>query len=37
MLRKLSKLPNRTNNYNLCSIIEYVSIKLDRRLAKMGY
>ena len=36
-LRKLFKLPNRTHNYILCGIVECISIKLDRRLAKFVY
>ena len=31
------KLPNRTHNYSVCGIIECISIKLDRRLAKFVY
>ena len=32
--RKLFKLLNRTHNYIVCGIVECISIKLDRRLAK---
>ena len=37
IMRKLFKLPNRTHNYIVCGIIEFISIKLDRRLAKFVY
>ena len=37
IMRKLFKLPNRTHNYIVCGIIECISIKLDRRLAKFVY
>ena len=37
MMRKLFKLPNRTHNYILCGIVECISVKLDRRLAKFVY
>ena len=37
MMRKLFKLPNRTHNYIVCGIVECISIKLDRRLAKFVY
>ena len=37
ILRKLFKLPNRTHNYIVCGIVECISIKLDRRLAKFVY
>ena len=38
MMRKLFKLPNiRTHNYIVCGIVECISVKLDRRLAKFVY
>ena len=37
IMRKLFKLPNRTHNYIVCGIVECISIKLDRRLAKFVY
>ena len=37
MMRKLFTLPNRTHNYNVCGIVQCISIKLDRRLAKFVY
>ena len=37
MIRKLFKLHNRTHNYIVCGIVECISIKLDRRLAKFVY
>ena len=37
MVRKLFKLPKRTHNYIVCGIVECISIKLDRRLAKFVY
>ena len=37
IMRQLFKLPNRTHNYIVCGIIECISIKLDRRLAKFVY
>ena len=36
-MRKLFNLPNRTHNYIVCGIVECISIKLDRRLAKIVY
>ena len=36
-MRKLFNLPNRTHNYIVCGIVECISIKLDRRLAKFVY
>ena len=36
-MRKLFKLPNRTHNYIVCGIVECISVKLDRRLAKFVY
>ena len=35
-LRKLFKLPFRTHSYWECSIIEYITPKLDKRLNKFG-
>ena len=37
MMRKLFKLPNKTHNYIVCGIVECISVKLDRRLAKFVY
>ena len=37
MMRKLFKLPNRTHSYTLCGIVECISVKSDRRLAKFVY
>ena len=37
MMRKLFKLPNRTHNYIVCGIVECISIKLDRQLAKFAH
>ena len=37
MTRKLFKLPNKTLNYIVCGIVECISTKLDRRLAKFAY
>ena len=37
MMKKLFKLLNRTHNYIVCVIVESISIKLDRRLAKFVY
>ena len=36
-MRKLLRLPNRTHNYIVCEIVECISIKLDKRLAKFAY
>ena len=37
-MRQLFKLPNRrTHNCSVCGIVECISIKLDRRLAKFVY
>ena len=36
-MRKLFELPNRTHSYIVCGIVECISIKLDRRLAKFVY
>ena len=37
MMKKLFKLLNRTHNSIVCGIIECISVKLDRRLAKFVY
>ena len=34
VIRKLFKLPYRTHNYLVCGIVECITVKLDRRLAK---
>ena len=36
-MRKFFKLPNKTYNYIVRGIVECISIKLDRRLAKFVY